>query len=60
MQQDDRIFAVVGACIVVAVALVAAIIWLGSGISVEAPQRATVGLPDAGLADCRIGSRRRG
>jgi hypothetical protein len=45
MQQDDRIFAVVGACIVTAVALVAALIWLGSGITVEAPQRATVTVP---------------
>ena len=45
MQQDDRIFAVVGACIVTAVALVAALIWLGSGISVDAPQRATVTVP---------------
>jgi hypothetical protein len=45
MQQDDRIFAVVGACIVSAVALVAALIWLGSGIVVDAPQRATVVVP---------------
>lgn len=45
MQQDDRIFAVVGACIVTAVALVAALIWLGSGITVDAPQRATVTIP---------------
>ncbi len=45
MQKDDRIFAVVGACIVTAVALVAAMIWLGSGITVEAPQRATVTVP---------------
>jgi hypothetical protein len=45
MQQDDRIFAVVGACIGSAVALVAALIWLGSGITVEAPQRATVTVP---------------
>ena len=45
MQQDDRIFAVVGACIVTAVALVAALIWLGSGITVDAPQRATVKVP---------------
>ena len=50
MQQDNRIFAVVGACIVVAVALVAAIIWLGSGISVEAPQRATVVMPQQPLS----------
>jgi hypothetical protein len=45
MQKDDRIFAVVGACFVTAVALVAALIWLGSGITVEAPQRATVTMP---------------
>ncbi len=45
MQQDNRIFAVVGACIVTAVALVAALIWLGSGITVDAPQRATVTVP---------------
>ena len=45
MQQDDRIFAVVGACIVTAVALVAALMWLGSGITVDAPQRATVTVP---------------
>jgi hypothetical protein len=45
MQQDDRIFAAVGAGIVAAVALVAAVMWLGSGISVDAPQRATVIVP---------------
>ena len=45
MQQDDRIFAVVGACTVFAVALVAALMWLNSGISVDAPQRATVVVP---------------
>jgi len=45
MQKDDRIFAVVGACIVTAVALVAALIWLGTGINVDAPQRATVTVP---------------
>jgi hypothetical protein len=45
MQKDDRIFAVVGACSVTAVALVAALIWLGSGITVEAPQRAAVTVP---------------
>ena len=45
MQKDDRIFAVVGACIVTAVALVAALIWLGSGITVEPPQRAAVTVP---------------
>jgi hypothetical protein len=49
MQQDDRIFAVVGACIVSAVALVAALIWLGSGITVEAPQRATVTVPQRSI-----------
>jgi hypothetical protein len=46
MQQDDRIFAVVGACIVGAVALIAGLIWLNSGISVEAPRRATVVVPE--------------
>jgi len=45
MQQDDRIFVVVGACIVFAVALVAALMWLNSGITVDAPQRATVVVP---------------
>jgi hypothetical protein len=45
MKKDDRIFAAVGACIVAAVALGAALIWLGSGIDVEAPQRATVIVP---------------
>ena len=45
MQKDDRIFAVVGGCIVTAVALVAALMWLNSGITVEAPQRATVVAP---------------
>ncbi len=42
MQQDDRIFAAVGACVIVGVTLAAAVMWLASGISVEAPQRATV------------------
>jgi hypothetical protein len=45
MQQDDRIFAVVGACVVIAVALVAALMWLSTGITVDAPQRATVVVP---------------
>ncbi len=45
MHKDDRIFALVGACVVVAVALVAALMWLGSGITVDAPQRATVVVP---------------
>lgn len=45
MQQDDRIFAAVGACVVIAVALVAALMWLDSGIAVEAPQRVTVVVP---------------
>jgi hypothetical protein len=36
---------VVGACIVFAVALVAALMWLNSGITVDAPQRATVVVP---------------
>jgi len=49
MQKDDRIFAVVGACFVTAVALVAALIWLGSGITVDAPQRATVTMPQPSI-----------
>ena len=49
MQQDDRIFAVVGACIFTAVALVAALIWLGSGITVDAPRRATVTVPQRSI-----------
>ena len=42
MKQDDRIFAIVSVCVVSAVALCAAVAWLGSGITVENPQRATV------------------
>ena len=42
MKQDDRIFAIVGGCVVSAVALAAVVVWLGSGITVDAPQRATV------------------
>ncbi len=45
MQQDDRIFAVVGTCVVLAVALGAALMWVGSGITVDAPTRATVVVP---------------
>jgi len=45
MKKDDRTFAVVGACVVSAVALAAALMWLGSGITVDAPQRATVEVP---------------
>jgi len=45
MQKDDRIFAVVGAFVVAAVGVIAAIIWLGNGITVDAPQRATVVAP---------------
>lgn len=45
MEQDNRIFAVVGGCVVLAVALVAAIMWLSSGITVDAPQRAQVVVP---------------
>ena len=45
MQHDDRIFVVVGACIVTAVALAAALMWLNSGITVDAPKRATVVVP---------------
>jgi hypothetical protein len=46
MEQDNRIFAVVGGCVVLAVALVAAIMWLSSGITVDAPQRAHVVVPE--------------
>jgi hypothetical protein len=46
MEQDNRIFAVVGGCVVLAVALVAAIMWLSSGINVDAPQRARVVVPE--------------
>ncbi len=42
MKHDDRIFAVVGGCVVLAVALAAVVMWLGTGINVDAPQRATV------------------
>lgn len=42
MKKDDRIFAVVGAGVLAAVALIAALVWLGTGITVEAPQRASV------------------
>ena len=42
MKHDDRIFAVVGGCVVLVVALAAAVMWLGTGINVDAPQRATV------------------
>lgn len=42
MQQDDRIFAVVGAGVLAAVALIAALVWLGTGITVDAPQRVSV------------------
>ena len=45
MQQDDRIFAVVGTCVFLAVALGAALMWIGSGITVDAPARATVVVP---------------
>ena len=46
MQQDNKIFAVVGGCVVLAVALVAAMMWLSSGITVDAPQRARVVVPE--------------
>jgi len=46
MQQDNRIFAAVGGCVVFAVALVAAVTWLSSGISVDAPERAKVVVPE--------------
>lgn len=42
MQQDDRIFAIVGGCVVTAAAVVAGLMWLGTGITVDAPQRAAV------------------
>jgi hypothetical protein len=42
MQQDDRIFAVVGASVLAAVALIAALFWLSTGITVDAPQRVSV------------------
>ncbi len=45
MQKDDRIFAIVGACVVAAAAVIAAIVWLGTGITVDAPQRAAVVVP---------------
>ncbi len=45
MQKDDRIFAIVGACVGTAAAVVAAIVWLGTGITVDAPQRAAVVVP---------------
>ncbi len=46
MQQDDRIFAVVGGCVIAAVALVAALIWLNSGVVVDPPRRAAVTVAD--------------
>ena len=46
MQQDNRIFAAVGGWVVFAVALVAAVTWLSSGISVDAPERAKVVVPE--------------
>jgi hypothetical protein len=46
MEQDNRIFAAVGACVVLAVALVAVMMWLSSGITVDAPQRARVVVPE--------------
>mgnify|MGYP001816967338 CR=1 FL=1 len=42
MQQDDRIFAAVFACVVAAAALTGTLMWFASGITVEAPQRATL------------------
>jgi hypothetical protein len=45
MHKDDRIFAVVGASVGTAVAAVAALMWLGSGITVDPPQRAAVVVP---------------
>ncbi len=45
MQKDDRIFAIVGTCVGTAAAAVAALVWLGTGIKVDAPQRAAVVVP---------------
>jgi hypothetical protein len=45
MQKDDRIFAIVGACVVAAAAVIAATIWLSTGITVDEPQRAAVVVP---------------
>ena len=42
MSKDDRIFAVVGGGVVTAVAVIAALMWLGTGVTVDAPQRAAV------------------
>jgi hypothetical protein len=42
MQQDDRIFAVVGASVLALVALIAALVWVGTGITVETPRRVSV------------------
>lgn len=42
MRSDDRIFAVVALCVVLAVAMFVAIQWLGSGITIDEPQRARV------------------
>ena len=45
MQKDDRIFAIVGACVGTVAAVIAGIVWLGTGITVDAPQRAAVVVP---------------
>lgn len=42
MRSENRIFVVVALCVVLAVALIATLEWLGSGIAVESPQRARV------------------
>jgi len=42
MRSENRIFAVVALCVMLAVALIATLEWLGSGITVESPQRARV------------------
>ena len=42
MQQDDRIFAIVGACVVIVAAAIAGLTWLGTGITVDAPRRPAV------------------
>ncbi|MFV2072945.1 MAG: DUF3014 domain-containing protein [Thermoanaerobaculales bacterium] len=42
MQRDDRIFAAVGGCVILAATVIGGVHWLGSGIIVEAPERASV------------------
>lgn len=45
MQQDDRLFVWVGVGVVAAVAGASILMWLASGIHVEAPRRPTVSVP---------------